>query len=114
MTVRLIGFPTRETNSSQASSSLGPAQRQMRSCRDKDEYGVDLGVFNILLFLARAPRSCLSGNHCEDDREDHCFLKLVANNAGDEQTRPRMTKCSLHTAFIGVPNAEIVSGVFDS
>ena len=55
MTVRLMGFPTRETNSSQASSSRGPAQRQMTSCRDKDEYRVGLGVFDIFLFLVSAP-----------------------------------------------------------
>jgi hypothetical protein len=53
MIVRLIGFPTRETNSSHASSSQGPAQRQMISFRDKDEYRVGLGVFDILLFLVR-------------------------------------------------------------
>jgi hypothetical protein len=92
MTVRLMGLPTRETNSSQASSSRGPVQRQMTSCRDKDEYRVGLGVFDILFFLVKAPRSCFSGDHCKDDREDHWFLKLFANNAGAEQERAKMTK----------------------
>ncbi len=52
--VRLMGFPTRETNSSQASSSQGPAQRQTTSFRDKDEYRVGLDLFDILLGLRRA------------------------------------------------------------
>src|SRR5260221_5575774 len=48
--VRLIGFPTRETNSSHAASSQGPAQRQTTSFRDKDEYRVVLGVLGICYF----------------------------------------------------------------
>jgi len=47
MIVRLMGFPTRETNSSHAWSSPGSAQRQMTSFRDKDEYRVGLGVLDI-------------------------------------------------------------------
>ena len=47
---KVIGFPTRETNSSHASSSQGPAQRQTTSFRDKAEYRVDLVVLDILLF----------------------------------------------------------------
>src|SRR5215469_2367458 len=46
ITVRLMGFPTRETNSSQASSSR-PAQRQTMSFRDNVEYLVGLDVLNI-------------------------------------------------------------------
>jgi len=53
MMVRLMGLPTRETNSSHASLSQGPAQRQTTSFRDNDEYRVGLGVFDIL-FLVRA------------------------------------------------------------
>ncbi len=49
--VRLIGFPTREMNSSHASLSQGPAQRQTTSFRDNDEYGVGLGVFHILSLI---------------------------------------------------------------
>jgi hypothetical protein len=52
--VRLIGFPTLETNSSHAASSQGPAQRQTTSLRDRDEYRVGLGVVDILLFLGPA------------------------------------------------------------
>jgi ABC-type tungstate transport system substrate-binding protein len=48
-----MGLPTRETNSSHASSSRGPAQKQMTSFKDRDEYRVGLGVFDIL-FLVRA------------------------------------------------------------
>src|SRR6266567_5476701 len=51
MMVRLIGLPTRKTNSSHASSSQGPAQRQTTSFRDKDEYRAVLGVFDILILL---------------------------------------------------------------
>jgi hypothetical protein len=50
---RLMGFPTREMNSSQASLSQGPAQRQTTSFRDKDEYRVGLYVLDILAFLVR-------------------------------------------------------------
>src|SRR4029077_14831836 len=45
--IRRIGLPTRETNSSQAASSRGPAQRQTTSLRDNDEYRVDLELFDI-------------------------------------------------------------------
>jgi hypothetical protein len=48
--VRLIGFPTRETNSSHAASSQGPAQRQTTSLSDREEYRVGLGMLDILLF----------------------------------------------------------------
>jgi hypothetical protein len=48
MIVRLIGLPARETNSSHASSSPDPAQRQTRSFRDKDECRVVLVVVDIL------------------------------------------------------------------
>jgi hypothetical protein len=54
MTVRLMGLPTRETNSSHASSSDGPAQRRTTSFRDKDEYRVG-GVFDIMLLLVSTP-----------------------------------------------------------
>jgi hypothetical protein len=50
MMVRLIGRPTRHTNSCHASSSQGPAQRQMTSFRDKEEYRVGLETLDILLF----------------------------------------------------------------
>lgn len=46
--VRLMGFPILKTNSSHASSSGGPAQRHTTSFRERDEYRVNLGVFNIL------------------------------------------------------------------
>src|SRR5215467_7833978 len=48
--MKLMGFLTLETNSSHASSSLGPAQRKTMSFRDKEEYRVGLGVFDIVLF----------------------------------------------------------------
>jgi len=54
--MKLMGFLTLETNSSHASSSLGPAQRKTMSFRDKDEYRVGLGVFDILLFPITAMR----------------------------------------------------------
>jgi hypothetical protein len=50
--VRLIGLPTRETNSSHASSSPDPAQRQTTSFSDKDEYRVVLGAFDIVFVIA--------------------------------------------------------------
>jgi hypothetical protein len=50
MTVRLMDLPTRETNSSQASSSDGPAQRHTTSFKDKDEYRVGLGGLDIFVF----------------------------------------------------------------
>jgi len=53
MTVRLIGLPTRETNSSQASLSEGPAQRHTTSFSDKDEYRVGLGGLDICYLLIR-------------------------------------------------------------
>ena len=46
--MRLMGRPTRETNSSHAASSRGPAQRQTTSLSDSDEYRVDLEVFDML------------------------------------------------------------------
>src|SRR5215469_570270 len=49
--VRLMGRPTRETNSSQASSSLDSAQRHTTSVSDKDEYRVVRRLFGILLSL---------------------------------------------------------------
>ena len=49
MTVRQIGLPTRATNSSQASSSDGPAQRQTTSFKDREEYRVGAGLEDILL-----------------------------------------------------------------
>ena len=55
-----MGILTLETNSSHASSSLGPAQRKTMSFRDKDEYRVGLGVFDIVLFPVRA-MSVVSG-----------------------------------------------------
>jgi len=51
MMTRLIGFPTREMNSSQASLSQGPAHRQTMSFSDSDEYRVDLSVLDILAFF---------------------------------------------------------------
>jgi len=53
MMVRLIAFPTRETNSSHTSSSEWLAHKQTTSFRDKDEYRVGLGMLNILLFPAK-------------------------------------------------------------
>jgi hypothetical protein len=44
----LIGVLIRKTSSSHASSSRGPAHRQVRSFKDKDEYRVDLTAFDIL------------------------------------------------------------------
>jgi len=46
--MRPMGLPTRETNSSHAASSRGPAQRQTTSRSDSDEYRVDLEVFDML------------------------------------------------------------------
>ena len=48
MMTRLMGLATRETNSAQASSSRGPAQRQTTSLSDRDEYRVDLGALGII------------------------------------------------------------------
>jgi len=45
--VRLMGLPTRKTNSSHASLSPGSAQRQTTSLRDKDEYRVGLAVVGM-------------------------------------------------------------------
>jgi len=47
MMVRLIGLPTRETNSSHASSLQSPAQRKTISFKEKDEYCVDLEALEI-------------------------------------------------------------------
>jgi hypothetical protein len=81
-----MGILTLETNSSHASSSLGPAQRKTRSLRDKDEYRVGLGVFDIVLFPVtalgvvgvgpmdteanRATRQAEVGPWCESPFED--------------------------------------------
>jgi len=46
--VRLMGLPTRDTNSSHAASSQGPAQRHTKSLRDRDEYRVGLEVCAIV------------------------------------------------------------------
>ena len=51
-----MGILTLETNSSHTSSSLDPAQRKTMSFRDKNEYRVGLGVFDIVLFPVRATR----------------------------------------------------------
>ena len=71
MTVRLMGLPTRETNSSHASSSDGPAQRRTTSFRDKDEYRTVLGVFDILilLFLVRVVGAAGEGDSADDENE---------------------------------------------
>jgi hypothetical protein len=50
--MRRIGFPTRERNSSHASSSPGPAQRQTTSFSERDEYRVGLEVFDIDIQLS--------------------------------------------------------------
>ncbi len=66
-----MGFLTRETNSSHASSSRGPAQRQTTSFRDKDEYRVGLGVLDIPLFPVGAwGRTCarISANRSQSRR----------------------------------------------
>jgi len=51
--MRLMGLPTRETNSCQASSSEGPpdgaAHKQTTSVRDRDEYRVGLAELHILV-----------------------------------------------------------------
>src|SRR6266852_2184537 len=62
--VRLMGFPTRETNSSHASSSRGPAQRQTTSFSDKDEYRIGLGLpgASVDFRLSPSPSSIVSGN----------------------------------------------------
>ncbi len=69
--VRLMGLPTRETNSSHASSSQGPAQRQTTSFRDKDEYCAVLGVLDILvlLFLVSVVGAVGKGNSADDENE---------------------------------------------
>jgi hypothetical protein len=48
--VRLMGLPTLKTNSSHASSSPDPAQRQTTSFKDRYEYRVVLGVLDICHF----------------------------------------------------------------
>jgi hypothetical protein len=65
--VRLMGFPTRETNSSQASSSHGPAQRQTTSFSDSAEYRVGGGVFDIVLRLFGVV-GALGARHSTGDR----------------------------------------------
>ena len=64
MMVRLIGFPTRETNSSQASSSQASAQRQTMSFRDRDEYRLVLGVLSICYFWSESEGG---KDNCSDD-----------------------------------------------
>ena len=66
--VRLIGFPTRETNSSHAASSPGPAQRQTTSFRDIDEYRVVGVVFDILLCLVGIVGGVGKGHNTEDGK----------------------------------------------
>jgi hypothetical protein len=48
-----MGFPTRERNSSHASSSDGPAQRKTMSLSGKDEYRVGLEALAIVSSLVR-------------------------------------------------------------
>src|SRR5512146_2257066 len=64
MMVRLMGFPTRETNSSQALSSRGPAQRQTTSCKDKDEYRVSVGRFEVIASPKGTVANSLSYSAC--------------------------------------------------
>ena len=49
--VRLMGLPTRETNSSHAASSQEPEQRQTTSFSDKDEYRFGMEVFSTPVYL---------------------------------------------------------------
>ena len=63
MIVRLIGLPTRETNSCHASSSAPPAHRQTISCNGKDEYRVDFVALDILVI---APRRLEDRRHSQD------------------------------------------------
>ena len=81
-----MGILTLETNSSHTSSSLDPAQRKTMSFRDKNEYRVGLGVFDIMLFPVtalgvvgvgpmdteanRATRQAEAGRCCESHFED--------------------------------------------
>ena len=78
MIVRLIGFPTRETNSSHASSSQGPAQRQTMSFRDKDEYRVGLGVFDIVLCMFPVVAEIAYRKQCyeNEDGSHLCILQM--------------------------------------
>jgi hypothetical protein len=48
------GFRIRERNSSHASLSQGPAQRQTRSFKDKDEYRVSTGALDIWFSFAHS------------------------------------------------------------
>jgi len=50
-TVRLMGLPTRETNSSHTPFSQDSAQRHTTPCNDKDAYRVGLWVFDIYAAL---------------------------------------------------------------
>jgi hypothetical protein len=68
--VKLMGFPTRETNSSHAASSPGPAQRQTTSFRDIDEYRVVEEVLDILLCLVRIVRAVGKGHSTVDGKRD--------------------------------------------
>jgi hypothetical protein len=68
--VRLMGFPTRETNSSQAASSRGPAQRQTTSVRDRDEYRVGLGLFDIMLCMFPVVAAIAYRKQCAKTKTD--------------------------------------------
>jgi len=70
MMVRLMGRPTRDTNSCHASSSQGPAQRQTTSFSDKDEYRVGLGGFDIMLSLVRVVCAVGKGHSTGDGKRD--------------------------------------------
>ena len=67
---KLMGFPTRETNSSHAASSPGPAQRQTTSFRDIDEYRVVGEVLDILLCLVRIVGAVGKGHSTADEKRD--------------------------------------------
>src|SRR5580698_6658711 len=77
--MRRIGFPTRERNSSHASSSSGPAHRQTTSFRDKDEYRVVRWVFDIALTHLSSEQALAkySGFHCRG-----CLLLEISELAG--------------------------------
>src|SRR5258708_26251124 len=63
--VRLMGLPTRQTNSSHASSSRGPAQRQTRSFSDKDEYRIGLWSNNLYPSLSQCAANAAQTVHSE-------------------------------------------------
>jgi hypothetical protein len=79
-----MGFLTRETNSPHASSSRGPAQRQTTSFRDKDEYRVGLGLFDILLVPSESRRRPAVPNSVEVART-LSNLGIIARERGDLQ-----------------------------